>query len=262
MIALPKLMVAPNGARHKKADHPAIPVTVSEIVDVAIACHLAGADGLHAHVRDAHQGHVLDAGLYKELLSELHANVPQMHVQITTESVGQYTPAEQRALVKDVRPASVSVALREMTANLDSERAEVRSFYHEQLEAQTAVQHILYDASEIAMLCGYFERGTIPTAKPHLLFVLGRYATSQESTPEDLQPFIDTLVAHNLEADWAVCAFGHHETQCLLAGHKAGGKLRVGFENSFWNASGERADSNVGRVTEIRELLAAKSPDA
>ena len=39
---LPKLMVAPNGARPMKKDHPAVPVTISETVKTAKACYEAG----------------------------------------------------------------------------------------------------------------------------------------------------------------------------------------------------------------------------
>ncbi|MEC8515837.1 MAG: 3-keto-5-aminohexanoate cleavage protein, partial [Pseudomonadota bacterium] len=61
---LPRLMVAPNGARRTKADHPAIPVTIQETVETALACAAVGAQAMHLHVRDADQQHVLDAGLY------------------------------------------------------------------------------------------------------------------------------------------------------------------------------------------------------
>ncbi|MEF9602808.1 3-keto-5-aminohexanoate cleavage protein, partial [Paracoccus sp. PXZ] len=83
-------------------------------------CHAAGAGGIHAHVRDAEGRHVLDAGLYAELIAELARAVPEMAVQITTEAVGRYSPAEQRALVARLRPAAVSVALREITAEPDA----------------------------------------------------------------------------------------------------------------------------------------------
>lgn len=251
-MALPNLMVAPNGARRKKADHPAIPVTIAEIVDEAAACYAAGADGLHAHVRDENQDHVLDAGLYRELLSELKRRTPQIQVQITTEAVGQYSPAQQRALVNDVRPQAVSVSLVEMTSELDSELSAVRSFYHEQLQAGVAVQHILYAPKEIAALRAYMDEGVIPAARPQLLFVLGRYAKNQESSAAELHPFLEVLAAQNLDADWAVCAFGEGETECLLAAHEAGGKMRVGFENSLWNADGSIARNNAERVLEIR----------
>ena len=108
------IMVAPNGARRTKADHSALPMTIAETVVAAKACLEAGAGALHAHVRDLTGAHVLDAGLYRELLSEMRVAVPQMQVQITTEAVGKYTPEEQRELVYKVKPDAVSIAIREM----------------------------------------------------------------------------------------------------------------------------------------------------
>lgn len=72
MTPLPRLMVAPTGARRGKADHPALPVSIPEIVATAVACFAAGARAIHAHVRDAGGLHSLDPGLYRELLAELH----------------------------------------------------------------------------------------------------------------------------------------------------------------------------------------------
>ena len=68
---LPKLMVAPNGARKVKKDHPAVPLTISETVATAKSCYEAGAGAIHLHVRDKEGQHVLDSGLYKEALNEL-----------------------------------------------------------------------------------------------------------------------------------------------------------------------------------------------
>jgi len=45
-------MVAPNGARLTKKDHPAIPTTVSETIVTARRCFEAVAQALHLHVRD------------------------------------------------------------------------------------------------------------------------------------------------------------------------------------------------------------------
>ena len=63
--ALPRLMVAPNGARRTKADHQAIPVMIPETVETAKSCAAAGAGAMHLHVRDTEQRHVLDAGMYR-----------------------------------------------------------------------------------------------------------------------------------------------------------------------------------------------------
>jgi uncharacterized protein (DUF849 family) len=99
MTPLPQLMVAPTGVRRGKADHPALPVTIAEIVETAVVCHAAGAAAIHAHVRDADGLHSLDPGLYSELLAQLADSVPAVLVQVTTESGGRFSPADQFATV-------------------------------------------------------------------------------------------------------------------------------------------------------------------
>ena len=40
--------------------------------------------------------------------------VPNMHLQITTEAVGRYSPEEMRKLAYDVMPPGISIGIREM----------------------------------------------------------------------------------------------------------------------------------------------------
>jgi len=253
MIVLPRIMVAPNGARRGKADHPALPVTIAETVETAMACHAAGAGAIHAHVRDTEGRHVLDAGLYRELTGELARAVPEMIVQITTEAVGRFTPAEQRAVVDEVGPVAVSVALREMVADA-GEEAEGARFYARCRERDIAVQHILYEPGEVARLGRLIAVGVIPRDAVSVLYVLGRYAADQESDPADLAGFVAAASDLPAAPEWMVCAFGHGETAALAAALKAGGKARVGFENSLWNADGSLARDNAERVAAIAAL--------
>lgn len=251
--ALPRLMVAPNGARRSRADHPALPVTVEQTVAAAVHCHRAGADGVHAHVRDEHGKHALDAGLYKELIAELATQAPELNVQITTEAVGIYTPAQQRQLVMDVQPSHVSVSLTEMMA--DDDTAAAQGFYQHCFESGIAVQHILYGAKEISRLAQLIAAGVIPAEQLQLLFVLGRYSENQQSRAEDLLPFLSQLSQSELSADWGLCAFGQAETDCLVAAARAGGKMRIGFENSLWHRDGSVAADNTDRVRELVSAL-------
>ncbi len=262
MIKLPTLMVAPNGARRTTADHPALPVTIPQIVECAKACHAAGAGALHAHVRDEDQRHILDAGLYRELIAEMTLQVPDMVVQITTEAVGRYSPAEQRALVREVMPAMVSVALVEMLA--DDDPGEARKFYHWSREADIAVQHILYSPAELVRFARMVEEEIVPADGLQMLFVLGRHATDQQSDPADLTPFLDTLadLGRSISSgQWAVCAFGRSETACLGRALKVGGAARVGFENNLHNADGSLARDNAERVAEVKALIADQDRD-
>ena len=243
-------MVAPNGARKLKEDHPAIPISIRETVETAVACYDAGATGLHLHVRNSDGSHSLDATLYKQAITELNTAAPKLQIQITTESVGQYSPEQQRQVVRDVMPQSVSVSLAEMLS--EGKTPEALDFYRQCHDDGIAVQHILYGQDDLISLTQLLDSHSIPSDCLQLLFVLGRYTQNQQSAPTDLDPFLEWLNAGSLSADWALCAFGTQETACLLKGLREGGKARVGFENSFWNADGTLAKDNAERVAEVK----------
>lgn len=245
-------MVAPNGARRSKADHPDLPISISETVDTAKLCFEAGADAIHLHVRNSDGSHSLDTGLYREALDQLAIKVPNLVVQITTEAVGQYTPTEQMRVVKEVLPSYVSICLAELLSGDHDAAAE---FYRWCTEESISVQHILYGQDDLNQLESMLERGRLSKRNLQLLFVLGRYTKNQTSEPEDLLPFTHWLTKNDVQADWSVCAFGKNETRCLRAALQAGGKVRVGFENSFWNADGSLAKDNAERVREIKKLI-------
>ena len=107
-------MVAPNGSRRMKTDHESIPITIDEICKTAKACYNSGAEALHFHVRDNDGLHVLDAGLYKEALRELESIVPKMHLQITTEAIGIYSPEQMQNLIYNVETPGISIGIKEM----------------------------------------------------------------------------------------------------------------------------------------------------
>jgi len=253
---LPRIMLAPNGARRGKADHPALPMTIAETVAAARDAFAQGAGALHAHLRDDRGGHLLDAGAYRELIAEMAVQVPGMAVQVTTEAVGLYTPDQQRALVRDLRPEGISVALREMWPGPDHD-AQAARFYHWCAEAGTAVQHLLFDADETARLAQLVRAGHVP-GPVQVLFVLGNYAPPRPAAPGDLPPFLAAARAFEQLPDWAACAFGPPETRCLETVIAAGGKARIGFENNFHNADGTLARDNAERVADLVSALARR----
>ncbi|WP_421703789.1 3-keto-5-aminohexanoate cleavage protein [Aliiroseovarius sp.] len=243
-------MVAPNGGRKTKAEHPAVPISIPELVDSARVCHAAGAQALHAHVRDNDGQHVLDAGLYRELLAECARCVPGMQVQITTEALGRYSPAQQRQLVRAVQPTQVSVALREQDP--DGEAAEARDFYFWAAEAGLESQHILYSPRERQWLERLQDRGIIPQLRQRVLYVLGRYEDGLASDPRNVSAFV---AAGSRDVRWMVCAFGQSETDCLAEAHALGGEMRVGFENNCLNRDGRVAADNAHRVIDLIAAL-------
>src|SRR5689334_12670119 len=118
------IAVAPNGGRRTKADHPAIPLTPAELARTAAECLDAGAAMIHVHVRRPDGRHLLDADTYRQATSAIRAEVgDRLVIQITTEALGIYNPAEQIAVLKAVRPEAASLALRELAPDEAAEPA-------------------------------------------------------------------------------------------------------------------------------------------
>ncbi len=250
---LPELMVAPNGARKTKKDHPKLPITISETVEDAYKCFKNGANAIHAHVRDKNGSHTLDIGLYNELIKELKIKVPDLPVQITTEAVGKYSPNQQFEVVKKLSPESTSVAFVEMLPDIKDYKL-AKKFYEFSIDNNIQVQHILYSFEELRHFVHAIKSKIIPSTNLQVLYVLGKYDKNFQSRPEDLIPFIQEHKSIISFTEWGVCAFGEAETDCLMKSYSQGGKARVGFENNFQNADGTTADTNADRVSEIVKL--------
>lgn len=254
MTPLPKIMLAPNGARLTKADHPALPMNPAEILETTQACQGLGVDGLHLHLRDAQGKHLLDADAYADALDLFRTEMPGFPVQITTEAVGIYDPDHQRHVALNAGADMVSASVRELCRD---EHDVTRAFYGDCARRGIAVQHILYDVEDAALLTRVLDEKLLTAPDLQLIFVLGRYAVGQKSDPADLDPFLDWLKATGLTPDWAVCAFGQNETPALLRAIQAGGKCRIGFENSRQNSDGSVAKDNAQRVAELRNAQSA-----
>ncbi|MDV7143883.1 3-keto-5-aminohexanoate cleavage protein [Tropicimonas sp. TH_r6] len=253
MSALPRLMVAPNGARRGKVDHPALPITEDETVETARECQLAGADGIHLHIRDGSGAHLLDAGRYGALLDRLREEVPGMYLQVTSEAAGRYEAEQQRAMMHRLKPDNVSVGLREMVRHSDDWPA-ARDFYSWAQESGVGIQHILYSPQDVSAFAEACANDWIPGKRHSVLFVQGCYAHGSRNSVE-LEAYLDPL--DHMEIDWMVCAFGAAETRSLVRAAELGGKARVGFENSMWHADGTLARDNAERVREVDAAIRA-----
>ena len=250
---LPKLMVAPNGARRIKKDHPAVPLTINETVETAKACYKEGAGAIHLHVRDKNGQHVLDAGLYKEALFELENQVPKMHIQVTTEAVGKYSPADMRKLAYDVVPPGASIGTAELIPSRIPEDEDIK-LYKYLTEAGTKIQHILYKPEDIDLLLNLLNKANLPSDNAWCLFVIGHY-TGKISFPENIPPFLKKMEENKTKLDWSICAFGKEEIGCLEKAISLGGKIRVGLENSLFMPNGEMAPDNQSKVAAVKKLF-------
>jgi uncharacterized protein (DUF849 family) len=240
-------MISPTGARLQKSDHPAVPVSIPEIVKATVECAALGAEALHLHVRGSDGTHSLDASLYREALAALNDALPGFPIQITTESAGRYRPAQQLALLEQLKPAWASIALREVGA----EPSLAKQIYALCKEQKTVVQHIVYDAEDAARLREWQEQGVLG-AEESVILVLGRYQDQRAARPKDLDKLRSALPPIGR---WMVCAFGPAEHTCLCHAARLGGDLRVGFENSTHREDGSRWPSVAASLASLKHSL-------
>lgn len=248
------IMSAPNGARRQKSDHPALPITPRDMAQCAEEIVAAGASILHLHVRDEQGEHSLDVDRYRASIAAIRAAVgDNIIIQATSEAVGRYSRHEQMAMVKELRPQAISLALRELASG-DDEMAEMEDFAHWMTREHIFPQYILYDEKDYLRFEDWRKRGIFHNDTPFVLFVLGNY---QGSSPEK---DIDQLKDRTRQATfpWAVCGFGINEINAVTHGAKYNGHIRVGFENNLWR----RQDQMLSDNAEMIRLCADAAHDA
>ena len=259
------IMAAPNGARKSKRDHPALPVTVGEIVAEARACRDAGAAMVHAHVRDDDGRHSLDQGRYRELLEAMGEELPGMPCQITTEQAGAYSPREQSECLLGVVPEFASVSIVEITGDQGGAATDFGcGALRDAGAAGVHLQYILYSPDDLALLQRLHGRGLLPAGPVDVLFVLGRYSADFRSHPDDLDPFLAAAGATgDMIRHWMVCAFGPMEYDAMVKAAGLGGQARVGFENNLQLRDGGVAPSTAALVGQLAaDFATVAGPEA
>ena len=245
------IVSAPNGARRNKRDHPALPITADELANEATALVDAGVAVLHLHVRNAQGRHTLDVNAYRVAIEAIERRVgDELVIQVTTEAVGIYRPAQQLALVKELRPEAVSLALREICPD-QSHEEEVAEFFSWLNLAAIWPQVILYSPQELIRFDSLRAEGFFGRYDPFSLLVLGRYTDHEEGTMDQLDEFLRSVDCSQFP--WAVCCFGLNEQAVMLAAAGKGGHARLGFENNLWLPDGKLAVNNAELVTAFRE---------
>jgi 3-keto-5-aminohexanoate cleavage enzyme len=238
--------VAPNGGRKTKADHPALPLSPDELARAAAECLERGASMIHLHVRDRNGGHCLDPDAYRAAIARICREVgDRLVIQITSESLGLFTPSEQRAAVLEANPEAVSLALREFAPENTDEK-DFCLFLGRLKQMRIWPQIIVYTAEEAERLGAMIKQGLIPFDELAVLYVLGRFTLTRTAAPGDLLPFLAPEMPRF--SPWSVCAFGRREAACVTAGALLGGHVRVGFENNLTLPNGARAASNAELV--------------
>ncbi|ASW56924.1 3-keto-5-aminohexanoate cleavage protein [Plantactinospora sp. KBS50] len=243
------ITVAPTGAESTKADVPALPVTLDELVGTAKECEALGAAVIHVHIRDGEARPTLDLGRLRDTVAALREST-DLVVQLS--SGGAVTdPERDRLAVLDAGPEMASCTMG--TVNFGDDvflnRWEFIVDLHTRMQERGVVpEYEIFDLGHLTALQRLLGRYGLPAGgHVHVDFVMG--------VPGGMPASAAALVAccqalRDLPAGttFSATGIGRGTIPVILASLSAGGHLRVGMEDTVTYAKGRPVESNMQLV--------------
>jgi uncharacterized protein (DUF849 family) len=246
------ITVAPTGAESAKADVPALPVSVEEVVSTARDCQALGASVIHLHVRGADTKPTLDLGRVREVVAAVRQET-DLVVQLSTG--GAVTdPFDQRLAVLDADPDAASLTLGTVNFGRDvfSNPWDLIVELHTQMQQRGVVpEYEVFDLGHLATLARLLDRHGPPHGgHVHVDLVMG----VPGGMPGTAQALAACLPHLPPGATFAATGVGRTSLPVMLTALGAGGHLRVGMEDTLTYAPGEPVRDNAQLVARAAGL--------
>ena len=244
------------GAEVTKANNPAVPYTVEEVVREAKSAYDAGAALIHLHVRWDDGTPTQDKGRFQEMVDAIRKECPDVIIQPSTGGAVGMTDLE-RLQSTEITPTPEMATLDCGTCNFGGDEIFINT------DNTIANFGDIMQERGIKPECEVFDKGMIDLALKaakkghikypiHFDFVLGVQMTA---TVRDL-----VIMATSIPADstWTATGIGKNAWGIAAATIAMGGHVRVGFEDNVYMSKGVLAKSNgemVERVVQMAKLL-------
>ncbi len=238
--------VAPTGAESAKADVPALPVTLDELVTTAGECEALGATVIHVHIRDDDARPTLDLSRLRDTVAALRERT-ELIVQLSTG--GAVTdPEADRLRVLDAAPDMASCTMGTVNFGEDVflNRWELIVELHTRMQERGIVpEYEIFDLGQLTTLHRLLDRYGLPAGgHVHVDLVMG--------VPGGMPGTAEALVACLRDlpegATFSATGIGRSTIPVLLGSLSAGGHLRVGMEDTITYAKGQPVESNMQLV--------------
>ena len=262
MGATTLITVAPTGAESAKADVPALPVTLEELVQTAKECEAAGAAVIHVHIRDDDALPTLDLSRLKDTVRALRESTGLI-VQLSTG--GAVTdPYEDRLRVLDAEPDMCSLTCGTVNFGDDvfmNPWPLMADLYQRTQELEVVPEFELFDLGHVAALNRLLDKHGLPYGgHVHCDLVMG----VPGGMPGDARSLVAAVEALPEGATWSATGIGRTSLPVLFAALSAGGHLRVGMEDTVTFARRQPVTANVQLVERAAQAahLAQRPPMA
>jgi uncharacterized protein (DUF849 family) len=247
------ITVAPTGAETSKADVPALPTTLDEIVGTAVRCASAGAAMIHLHIRDDDHQPTLDISRLTDAVTAVREST-SMVVQLSTGG-SVHDPLDARLKVLDAGPDSCSLTMG--TTNFGDDVFMnpwpfVCELYQLSQDREVVPEFELFDLGHVWALHRLLDTFGPPFGgRIHCDLVMG--------VPGGMPGTADALVAAvqalpESTTSWSATGIGRTALPVALSSLAKGGHLRVGMEDTLTLARGVPVTDNAQLVTRAANL--------
>jgi uncharacterized protein (DUF849 family) len=249
------ICVAITGSLPRKADNPAVPITVSEQVESTQAAWEAGAAIVHAHVRNDDETPSSDPEKFARLLEGLRTHCPGLIVQFSTG--GRSGAGKARGGMLPLKPdmASLSVGSNNFPTRVYENPPDLVDWLAAEMLAHGVKPEIeAFDLSHIHQAAAMQREGRL-AAPAYVQFVMG----VKNAMPADRDTFdyyIRTVERLLPGSQW--CAAGIGPAQIVLNewAVAAGGHARTGLEDNVRLDKTTLAPSNAALVRRVADICA------
>jgi uncharacterized protein (DUF849 family) len=247
------ISVAITGSVPRKADTPAIPVTVPEQVESTIKAYEAGAALVHVHVRDENEAPSSDPDRFAAFLEGIRKSCPDIIVQFSTGGRGR--EPDKRGSMLHLKPDMASLATGSVNfPNMVYENHPdlIRDLARRMHELGVKPEVEVFDLAMLYNAAAMADRGELE--KPvHVQFVFG--ITGALPARRDILEFEVAELARLLpDATWTAAGIGRWQLELNRWALELGGHCRTGLEDNIRYDKERLADSNAELVARVARL--------
>jgi 3-keto-5-aminohexanoate cleavage enzyme len=250
------ICVAITGSLPRKADNPAVPVTITEQVESTHAAFEAGATIAHCHVRNEDETPSSDPDKFAALKEGIEKHCPGMIVQLSTG--GRSGAGQARGGMLPLRPdmASLSVGSNNFPTRVYENPPDLVDWLAAEMVTYGVKPEIeAFDLSHILKAHEMWKKGQI-TDLPYVQFVMG-VKNAMPADREVFEYYIKTV--HRLfgtDAPWCAAGIGPNQIVLNDWAVSSGGHARTGLEDNVRLDKSTLAPSNAALVRRVVDLCA------
>jgi uncharacterized protein (DUF849 family) len=247
------LCCAITGSVPRKANNPALPITVSEQIESSHAAVEAGASIIHAHVRNDDETTTSDPEKFALLQEGLKKHCPGVIIQFSTG--GRSGAGMERGGMLPLRPdmASLSVGSNNFPTRVYENPPDLVEWLASEMQIYEVTPEVeAFDLSHILQAVRMHEAGAL-YGRLYVQFVMG----VKNAMPADKHVFdyyVQTMARLAPEAPWCAAGIGANQVVVNEWAIAAGGHTRAGLEDNVRWDKDRLAPSNaalIGRAAEI-----------